>query len=120
MTTLHIEHAIKDLEMWREAFERAAPLRTQHGVRSYEIRHPVDDPNYLMIDLTFDTTAAAEGFLAELHKVWQTPAASPALVGAPQTKILKTVESTQPRLPHVAPDWGVAAMTRAPEPSPSA
>ena len=104
MTTLHIEHAIKDLEMWREAFGRAAPLRAQHGVRGYEIRHPVDDPNYLMIDLTFDTTAAAEGFLVELHKVWQTPAASPALVGAPQTRILETVEFTQPGLAPMATD----------------
>lgn len=95
MTTLHIEHAIKDLDMWREAFGRAAGLRAQHGVRGYDIRQPVDDPSYLMIDLSFDTTNAAEGFLVELHKIWQTPAASPALVGAPQTRILETVESKQ-------------------------
>lgn len=94
MTTLHIEHAINDLDVWREAFGRAAGLRAQHGVRGYEIRRPVDDPNYLMIDLAFDTAGAAEGFLVELHKIWQTPAASPALVGAPQTRILETVEST--------------------------
>ena len=94
MTTLHIEHAINDLDVWREAFGRAAALRSQHGVRGYEIRHPVDDPNYLMIDLSFDTAGAAEGFLMELHKIWQTPAASPALVGAPQARILETVEST--------------------------
>ena len=93
MTTLHIEHAIKDLAMWREAFGRAAPLRAQHGVRGYEIRHAVDDPNYLMIDLAFDNATAADGFLVQLRKIWQTPAASPALVGAPQTRILETVES---------------------------
>lgn len=92
MTTLHIEHAIKDLAMWREAFNRAAPLRAEHGVRGYEIRHPVDDPNYLMIDLAFDSAGAAEGFLVQLHQIWQTPAASPALVGAPVTRILQTVD----------------------------
>lgn len=106
MTTLRIEHAIKDLAMWREAFNRAAPLRAKHGVRGYEIRHPVEDPNYLMIDLEFDSVAAAEGFLVELHKIWQTPAASPALVGAPQTRILETVESTQPGQPLVATGLG--------------
>lgn len=95
MTTLHIEHAIKDLDMWREAFGRAAPLRARHGVRGYDIRHPVDDPNYVMIDLAFDTASAAEGFLVQLHKIWQTPEASPALVGAPLTRILETVESSQ-------------------------
>jgi hypothetical protein len=96
MTTLHIEHAVKDLGMWREAFGRAAPLRAHHGVRSYAIRSPVDDQHYLMIDLTFDNASAAEGFLVELHKIWQTPAASPALAGAPKTRILETVECTEP------------------------
>jgi hypothetical protein len=95
MTTLHIEHAIKDLDMWRQAFGRAAGLRAQHGVRSYDIRQAVDDPSYLMIDLTFDTAGAAEGFLVELNKIWRTPTASPALVGAPKTRILETVESTR-------------------------
>ena len=95
MTTLHIEHAIKDLDMWREAFGRAAGLRAEHGVRGYDIRHPVNDPTYLLIDLSFDTTGAAEGFLVELNKIWRTPAASPALVGAPQTRLLKTVERKQ-------------------------
>jgi hypothetical protein len=96
MTTLHIEHAIKDIEMWREAFRRAAPLRAQHGVRGYDIRQPVDDEHYVTVDLTFDNAGAAEGFLVELHKIWQTPTASPALAGTPRTRILEMVESTQP------------------------
>lgn len=95
MATLHIEHEIKDLTMWREAFDRAAPLRAEHGVRGYLISHPVDDPNYLMIDLAFDSAGAAEGFLVQLHKIWKTPAASPALIGAPVTRILETVDSSQ-------------------------
>ncbi len=95
MTTLHIEHAIKDLDMWRGAFGRAAELRARHGVRGYDIRRPVDDPSYLMIDLMFDTVAAAEGFLVELHNIWRSPTASPALVGTPKTRILETVESTR-------------------------
>ena len=95
MTTLHIEHAIKDLDMWREAFGRAAGLRAQHGVRGYDVRQAVDDLSYLMIDLTFDTTNAAQGFLVELNKIWRTPTASPALAGAPRTRILETVESSR-------------------------
>jgi hypothetical protein len=102
MTTLHIEHAIKDLELWREAFGRAAPLREQHGVRGYDIRHPVDDQHFLVIDLAFDTVSAAEGFLVELHEIWQTPAASPALAGTPQIRILETIESTRPSPPYAA------------------
>lgn len=65
---------------------------TEHGVRGYEVRRPIDDPEYLVIDLTFDDPDAAAGFLDELHRIWQTPTASPALVGAPRTSILESVE----------------------------
>lgn len=93
MTTLHIEHAITDFDTWREAFGRAAEVRARFGVRGYEIKRPVDDPSYLMIDLTFDRADAAAAFLEQLHQIWQTPTASPALDGAPRTRILETVES---------------------------
>lgn len=95
MTTLHIEHAITDLASWREAFGRAADLRARHGVRGYDVRQPVDDPSFLVIDLTFDTPGAAEEFLVELEAIWRTPASSPALAGAPRTRILETVDSGQ-------------------------
>jgi hypothetical protein len=91
MATLHIEHAISDLDTWRGAFKHAEGLRAKHGVRGYDVRHPVDDPSYLLIDLTFDSTDAAESFLVELRKIWKSPTAAPALVGAPQTKILESV-----------------------------
>ena len=90
MTTLHIEHAITDLDTWRAGFGRAAGLREQHGVRGYEVRQPVDDPAFVVIDLTFDDVPAAERFLVELHKIWQS---APALVGAPQTKILESMDT---------------------------
>jgi len=91
MATLHIEHAISDLDTWRGAFKRGEGLRAEHGVRGYDVRHPVDDPSYLLIDLTFDSADAAERFLVDLRKIWQSPTAAPALVGAPQTKILESV-----------------------------
>ncbi|HUP70185.1 MAG TPA: hypothetical protein VM142_10275 [Acidimicrobiales bacterium] len=60
MTALRIEHAITDYDTWKGAFDRAAPFREQSGVRSYRIQRPVDDVNYLMIDLDFDDVAGAE------------------------------------------------------------
>lgn len=71
------------------------PAARQHGVRGYDVRQPVDDEHFVMVDFTFDTVSAAEGFLVELHKLWKAPAASPALAGTPQTRILETVESAQ-------------------------
>lgn len=98
MTTLRIEHAIHDYEIWQKAFDSFAEARANAGVRSFTIRQPVDDPKYLMLDLEFDTSGQAEAFAEFLHQqVWSTPASSPALAGAPQTRILNLVRSEERR-----------------------
>jgi len=89
MPTLHIEHPITDFETWSAAFNRFGDARRQAGVRSYRVQRPVDDPNYVLVDLDFDTTDAAEAFLGFLTTtVWATPENSPALAGTPRTRIL--------------------------------
>jgi hypothetical protein len=92
MTTLRIEHAIHDYDIWKKAFDGFAEARENAGVRSFVIRLPIDDPNYLMLDLEFDTVDRAEGFATFLNeRVWSSPMASPALAGTPQTRILEPV-----------------------------
>jgi len=94
MTTLRIEHAIHDYQIWQQAFDSFAEARAKAGVRSFTIRQPVDDPKYLMLDLEFDTEGQAEAFADFLHQhIWSSPASSPALAGAPQTRILGVVRS---------------------------
>lgn len=89
MPTLHIEHPISDFETWSAAFNRFADARRQAGVRAHRVLRPVDDPKYVLVDLEFDTTAAAETFLHFLTAtVWATPANSPGLAGTPHTRIL--------------------------------
>lgn len=90
MTTLHIEHAISDFGVWSAAFERFTDVRTKFGVRAQRIQHPVDDPNYIVIDLDFDTPDDASRFLGFLQtKVWASAENAPALIGTPHTKILQ-------------------------------
>ena len=90
MTTLHIEHAITDFATWNAAFERLAEQRAKAGVRGHRLQQPVHDPHYIVIDLDFDTVDAATRFLSFLQvNVWSSPAGSPALLGAPETKILR-------------------------------
>ena len=90
MTTLHIEHAISDFGTWSAAFERFAKTRAKFGVRAQRVQHPIDDPNYVVIDLDFDTPDEASRFLGFLHtKVWSSASNAPALVGTPHTKILQ-------------------------------
>lgn len=93
MNTLRIEHPITDYTVWKKAFDRFSDLRQANGVRSHVIRRPVDDPNYVVAELDFDTAEAAQAFLGVLRsRVWSTPANSPALAGDPITCILATEE----------------------------
>ncbi len=95
MVILHIEHAIRDFATWKKAFESDPAGRQRSGVRSFQILQPVDDPNYVMIDLYFENATVAENFLAAMRQVWQSAAAAPVLVGGPQTRIVEVVESKE-------------------------
>ena len=92
MPTLHIDHAITDLTVWRGAFDPLRELRRQAGVLHELVRQPVGDPHRVVVDLEFDTVEHAEAFLELLvSTVWATPANAPALVGSPTAIVLDTV-----------------------------
>ena len=94
MFTLSIEHAISDFPTWKSAFDRFSEARAQAGVLTDRIRRPVDDPQYLIIELDFETKEAAEAFREFLFSVvWSNPDASPALVGDPTARVLEPVGS---------------------------
>ena len=93
MHVLRIEHPIRDFDTWKGAFDRFSDFRQQSGVRRYRVLRPIDDPNYIMIDLEFDSPSEAESFLAALWRnVWGSREAAPALLGEPQTRIVEAVE----------------------------
>ncbi len=90
MITLHIEHRISDYPTWRQAFARFGAARDRAGVVADRVRCPVDDPQFIMIELDFETVERATAFRDFLiTEVWSTPTAAPALVGAPQTRLLR-------------------------------
>ena len=92
MTTLHIEHPITDYSTWRTAFDRFEPARQAAGVTGQRIRRPVDDPNYIVVTLDFDSADRAINFRQFLEtNVWSSPDASPGLAGRPRTLILDDV-----------------------------
>ncbi len=93
MIILHIEHPIRDFETWKQAFESDPAGRERSGVHRYQVLRPIDDPNYIMIDLYFDNVQAAEIFHAAMREVWRSAVAASALTGKPQTRIVKVVES---------------------------
>jgi hypothetical protein len=90
LTTLHIEHPITDFETWAAAFDRFAAARAQAGVRDHRVQQPIDDPNYVVIDLDFDSAGQASAFLQFLRtSVWAIPTNAPGLAGVPETMILE-------------------------------
>lgn len=92
MPTVQFEHAIKDFAMWKAAFDRDPIGRQALGVRRHRVGRPIDDPNYVLGELEFDTPGEAQAGAAALRELWGSPAAAPALIGAPRVRIVETVE----------------------------
>jgi len=89
MAILHIEHAISDFAVWTTAFGRLAERRGSAGVRRERVCRPVDDPQYVLVDLDFPTVQQAQAFLRFLDEsVWSSPSSSPALSGRPVGRVL--------------------------------
>ncbi len=92
MSILRIEHSINDFKIWSDAFNRFAARRTEGGVLHERILQPLDDPNYVFIDLEFATVESARRFQEYLEtQVWSNPANSPALEGSPRSRIVEMV-----------------------------
>lgn len=90
MATLHIEHPITDFETWAHAFHQFTEARQAAGVRAHRVQRPVDDHQYVVIDLDFDNVVAAEAFRHFLRTmVWAVPENAPALAGTPKATVLE-------------------------------
>ena len=92
MVTLHIEHAISDLQVWLGAFGQFAEARRNAGVTAERITQPHDDEHYIVVQLDFASLEQAQGFKGFLETViWSSPENAPALVGTPRARILTPV-----------------------------
>jgi hypothetical protein len=92
MPTVQFEHAIRDFTTWKAAFDRDPIDRQGLGVRRHWVARPLDDPNYVVGELEFDTTAEAQACGIALRDLWNSSAAAAALIGAPRLRIVETVE----------------------------
>jgi hypothetical protein len=90
MPTVRIEHAVPNFERWKQAFDTDPADRKGSGVRRYQILQLHDDPNYVMIDLEFDTVKAAEAFVRTMQRIWDGP--GKAVMQNPRACIVHVVE----------------------------
>lgn len=93
MPILRIAHPVPNYDGWKAAFDSDPVGRQRSGVRRYQILRSLDDPNYVMIDLEFDTKAEAEALLAAMRQVWSRVEGT--IMRNPQAHIVETVESKE-------------------------
>jgi len=93
MFMLRIEHTIPDFDGWKHAFDSDPVGRENAGVRRYRILRPTDDPNYVMIDLEFDSVEQAEALLSAMRQVWSRVEGK--IMVDPRARIVKTVEARE-------------------------
>jgi hypothetical protein len=94
MPILQIEHAVRDYDTWKRAFDSDPVGREQGGVRRYRIVRPTDDPNYVSVDLEFDTASAADAFRTALRELWGRAGGDLGLED-PRARIVEAVESKE-------------------------
>lgn len=93
MTTVHIEHTVKDFDAWKAIFDKDPADRAGSGVTHYRVSQLADDPLSVMIDLDFDNRAKAGAFLTVMDGVWRSPQAAQSLDSMPQARVIECVES---------------------------
>lgn len=91
MYMLRIEHSVPNYEGWKQTFDSDPVGREKSGVRRYQILRPIDNPNYVMIDLEFDTLGQAEALLAAMRVVWGRVEGT--IMMNPQSQIVEAVET---------------------------
>jgi hypothetical protein len=91
MYILRIEHPVSNFDAWKAAFDSDPIGRKQSGVRRYHILRTTDNPNYVMIDLEFDSASEAEAMEAALRELWSRV----DVMHSPQARIAEVVESKE-------------------------
>jgi hypothetical protein len=71
MIILRIEHPVPNFDSWKKmGFDNDPLNREKSGVRRHQILRPVDNSNYVMIDLSFGSQGDAEAMLEKLKVMW--------------------------------------------------
>ena len=93
MYILRIEHPVPNVDGWKQAFDSDPVGREKSGVRRYRVLRAIDNPNFVLIDLEFDTASQAESLLAAMRTVWSRVEGT--IMMNPQTRIVEVVETKE-------------------------
>jgi hypothetical protein len=93
MPVLRIEHSVGDFDMWKQVFDGDPADRKGSGVRRYQVFRSVEEPNFVMIDLEFETVEAAQGLLDAMQEIWAGPGA--AFMQNPRGRIVELADQQE-------------------------
>ena len=93
MHILQIEHPVPNYEGWKKAFDSDPINRKQSGVQRYKISRKIDNRNYVIIDLEFESLNEAEACHTALRNLWNRVEGT--LMNNRQARILGVVESME-------------------------
>ena len=93
MYKLCIEHPVPSYEKWKQAFDSDPVGREKMRVRRYQILRPMDNPNYVMIQLEFDTDSDADALLNAMRAVWSRVEGT--IMTNPKAQIVEIVETKE-------------------------
>ena len=91
MFIVQIEHPVPNFDAWKKAFDSDPVGRERSGVRRYKVLRPIDNPNYSMVDLEFDSSGEVEAFLAAMREVWHRVEGT--IIESPRVRIVEVVEN---------------------------
>ena len=92
MILLQIEHKVPDFDGWKKAFDNDPIGRKKSNVKQHRIYRSVSDPNFVIIDLEFNSVDDANAALAALRLIWGKVEGK--LIMGPQARILEIIENT--------------------------
>ena len=93
MITLRIENKIANYDGWKKAFDSDPINRRQSGVKRYRVYRPIDDTNFIIIDLDFDNLEKAQAAQVALLNIF--PKIEGTLIFGVQIKIMNVIESKE-------------------------
>ncbi|HMG66106.1 MAG TPA: hypothetical protein VK588_00415 [Chitinophagaceae bacterium] len=93
MPILQVEHSVPSFEGWKKAFESDPAGRQKGGVTRYKILRKLDDPNYVIIELEFNSLKETETFLDSLRVIWGRVEGT--VINKPQARIIELVETKE-------------------------
>lgn len=91
MTTVTIRHNVADFDTWKAGYDNHEASRRDHGCRQATVAQVAGSDTDLLVVLTFDDAASAQGFLGD--PALKAAMADAGVQGAPDITIADEVES---------------------------